>query len=208
MPRHARLRNHQCNEVYKSLSDTRARQYDDYNMNIQLSNDQITVAVAIGVERNLEALTTGLADAESSDGLRLQIERAAGEMAVAKALNRYWLGGESDVGALQIRERWPDDYELIVRVADKNKDDDTILLVAGKIPCFTLRGWICGDGDIPTFAKQVPTSDHQQALELCAICRCSLPGIGRELFDSNGLRFICLRCGLDEVGSAGRISGS
>ena len=106
--------------------------------------------------------------------------RAAGEKAIAKALNRFWCGGMKipgggGIGSLQIRTSWTGSYEMIVRVCDQ--DNDTFLLVAGKIPCFTLCGWSRGDDAKPTFAKQDPT-----AREPCAICGCSVPGIGREQF--------------------------
>ncbi len=116
-------------------------------MKITLSWYELWIAGSIGLKRHIEALQKGLADKHgfNGDGWGAHVEGAAGEMAAAKAMNRYYSGSintfrEGDVGKLQVRTRSKDGYELIVRQNDR--DDDYFVLVVGKCPEFTVVGWI------------------------------------------------------------------
>lgn len=129
---------------------------------ITLSPMEARAAVLTGVERQIDSLGRGLADkhgANTDDSWTLHIEGAAGEMAAAKALGRYWqmpvgtfkAGG--DVGDFQVRTRSRHDYELIVREGDR--DGDAFILVTGSIPRFQVHGWMRGrDAKRPEWLKE------------------------------------------------------
>jgi hypothetical protein len=87
----------------------------------------------------------------------LDIEGAAGEMAVAKLANIYWNGNmgnlkAADVGRLQVRTRSRDYYDLILHPTDP--DDSAFILVVGKAPRFRIVGWIVArDGKLQKWWK-------------------------------------------------------
>lgn len=73
------------------------------------------------------------------------IEGAAAEMAVAKALRLYWgdspaLDYNGDVGRYQVRSTDHADGHLILY--ERDADDATFVLVTGRAPAFTVRGFI------------------------------------------------------------------
>ena len=123
------------------------------SMEVRLTKVEAMLAGQVGIMRHTEALSRKNPDAfglsSDKDGSGLHVEGAAGEMAVAKALNIYWAatvntykdGG--DIGRrIQVRTRSKHDYELIVRPSDR--DDDIFVLVTGKSPSFQIHGWIHG----------------------------------------------------------------
>lgn len=111
---------------------------------------EVQLAAQVGVQRQLEALRQQRPDRAGfrGDGWGVHIEGAAGEMAFAKAAGRYWgatvntfrFGG--DVGDIQVRTRSDPGYEMLIRPNDRN--DDVFYLVTGRIPEFTVVGWIRG----------------------------------------------------------------
>jgi len=117
---------------------------------VSLSPFEMMLASQVGMRRQIEAIQKGLPDRHGydGDGWNVHIEGAGGEMAVAKALNRYWNGSFNtfqaggDVGSLQVRTRSREDYDLLVRESDR--DDDIFVLVTGKIPRFVVWGWLYG----------------------------------------------------------------
>ncbi len=120
-------------------------------MKILLAQHEIEMAAQVGLRRQLEALQRNLPDRHGyngRDGWTVHIEGAAGELAVAKTLGRFWNGSVNtfhnggDVGKIQVRTRSKDDYDLIVREDDR--DGDYFVLVTGCIPSFEVRGWILG----------------------------------------------------------------
>lgn len=121
-------------------------------MKIKLSISEMHIAAQIGSMRQIQALAKGLPDRHGFDGLdgwSVHIEGAAGEMAVAKALNLYWGGSVNtfkslgDIGSqLEVRTRSKDYYELIIRPNDK--DDSRYVLVTGRAPNYNVVGWIKG----------------------------------------------------------------
>lgn len=108
------------------------------------------LAGQVGIRRQMEALKRGLPDRHGFTGLGwdIHVEGACGELAVAKALGRYWNGSVNtfkvggDVGAMQVRTRSRSHYELLIRPDDK--DQDVFVLVTGTSPKFKVVGWIKG----------------------------------------------------------------
>lgn len=129
---------------------------------VALTLAETRAAIEVGVLRQIEAIRQGRPDrfgAKTDDGWSLHIEGAAGEMAVAKMLGRYWdmpvntykAGG--DVGDIQVRTRSRSDYDLIVRSGDR--DGDMFVLVTGRIPRFQVHGYIRGvDAKRPEWARR------------------------------------------------------
>lgn len=117
---------------------------------VRLTWYELFLASSIGLKRHIEALQQNRHDRHGfkGDGWGIHIEGAAGEMAAAKTLNRYYSGSVNtfqdggDVGSLQVRTRSEASYDLIVR--DGDKDEDIFVLVVGVAPEFEVIGWIKG----------------------------------------------------------------
>lgn len=117
---------------------------------IVLTAAELEVAAHVGVRRQIQAMRESRPDRHGyrGDGWSNHIEGAAGEMAVAKLLNRYWNGSVGtfkeggDVGEIQVRTRSRADYQLIVRPDDR--DDDWFILVRGTSPTYSVIGYIRG----------------------------------------------------------------
>jgi len=118
---------------------------------VTLTRAEMHVAAQVGCLRAISALRGNRPDrhgADSNNGWSLHIEGAAGELAVARVVDRFWTmpvdtfkdGG--DVGAYQVRTRSSHSYELIVRPDDRELD--RYILVTGRAPHFTVRGWVFG----------------------------------------------------------------
>lgn len=116
----------------------------------------------VGLQRHVEALRHNLPNRYGAEtaksGLGLHIEGACGELAFAKAVNRYWNGSVNtfsfggDVGKVQVRTRSRDDYDLIVRPADA--DLALYVLVTGLMPHYKVHGSISGlDAKSPQWQK-------------------------------------------------------
>ena len=127
-------------------------------MKVSLSPIELELAAIIGVKRQTENLFRRRQDAYGASkegGWSLHIEGAAGEMAVAKAFNRYWQGNlgdlrADDVDKLQVRTRSRHDYELTLHPDDP--DDRGFMLVTGLAPNFCIRGWVWGrEGKLPEY---------------------------------------------------------
>lgn len=111
-------------------------------------------AANIGAQRHIEALTDGLQDKyaarrkKDADPWGLHIEGAAGELAFARAVDRYWSGPvgnfkDADLGTrVQVRTRGHHSHDLIVREADNPAH--AYALVTGRAPNFQVHGWIWG----------------------------------------------------------------
>ena len=119
---------------------------------VELSPSEAFMAAAVGSFRQAESsyfnrkLTHGVS--ADADILSLHILGAAGELAVAKVLGRYWGGDvgsfkKADLGqSVQVRTRSKHEYDLIVR-ADDNPDD-VYVLVTGTPTRLRVHGWIRG----------------------------------------------------------------
>lgn len=91
--------------------------------------------------------------------IKLDIEGAAGELAVAKAVNRYWHGSVNapksapDVGTnIQVRATKHRNGSLIITKTDN--DDQIYFLVIGEMPNYDVVGYIKGsDGKQEQFVR-------------------------------------------------------
>jgi len=122
---------------------------ENRNFKVKLNGYELFSAAMVGVKRQIESLSKKLPDKHGFDGENgwtVHIEGAAGEQAVAKALNLYYGGPVNtfkkggDVGNLQVRTRSKDYYELIIR--NNDNDSDIFVLVVGRAPHFKVVGWI------------------------------------------------------------------
>jgi hypothetical protein len=130
---------------------------------VTLTDYELRLAAFVGQTRNAEAIALGLRDTAGftgghAHGLQLHILGAAGELAFAKACDRYWGGStgtfrtEGDVGSIEVRTRSRDDYDLLVRANDK--PDSFYVLVTGAMPTFKVWGYITGaDAKRPEWAQ-------------------------------------------------------
>lgn len=125
-------------------------------MKVILDWSELELAAAVGLRRQLSSMRDQREDRYgfSGPGWSIHIEGACGELAVAKAMGRYWNGGvdtfkgpdvpgqAADTGSIQVRTRSNRDYDLIVRPNDA--DQDVFILVTGRAPEFEVHGWIRG----------------------------------------------------------------
>jgi hypothetical protein len=120
-------------------------------MIIELTKEEFAYAAQIGRLRQEEALRKNLPDKYGFDGvggLAVHVEGAAGELAVAKALNITWDATVNTfksladlVSNIEVRTRSKDYYDLLVRSDDK--DESLFVLVTRKSPrTFDVVGWI------------------------------------------------------------------
>jgi hypothetical protein len=114
-----------------------------------LTKTELFYAAVNGVIRNMEAKAAkrthahGLSQ-DAAQAWDMDIEGACGEMAVAKALDRYWAGSGTfrggDVGELQVRTAREHRGRLILHESDA--DDQIFVLVTGRAPDLCVRGWL------------------------------------------------------------------
>lgn len=117
---------------------------------VTLTEQEMRLAADVGVGRQIRSMLAGRKDAYGfkGDPWRIHIEGAMGELALAKALGRYWSGAgelygdDTDVGGVQVRTRTRHDYELYVWPRDE--DEAIFVLVTGTPPSFRVHGWIRG----------------------------------------------------------------
>lgn len=121
------------------------------NLAVGLEPYEVAQAAAAGVARQVDSIRRGLRDKfgmKKESPWHIHIEGACGELAYAKAANRFWGGSVGTfkapdlAGRIQIRTRSDVNYDLIVRDADN--DDDIFVLVVGQAPIYTVVGWITG----------------------------------------------------------------
>lgn len=127
-------------------------------MKVTLDWSELELAAAVGLRRQISSMRDQREDKHgfSGPGWTIHIEGACGELAVAKALGRYWNGSVDNFrgpdipdqevraafGRIQIRTRSNAYYDLIVRPDDA--DQDVFILVTGRAPEFEVHGWIRG----------------------------------------------------------------
>ncbi len=120
------------------------------------------LAASVGVRRHICSMLEGRVDSHGFNGKdkwMIHIEGAAGELAFAKAVDRYYLptvntfkhGGDG-VSTIQVRTRSKHHYELMVR---RNDDPEKVfVLVTGEMPIFVVRGWLFGkEAMLPEYLK-------------------------------------------------------
>lgn len=120
-------------------------------ISVTLTLAEMMAGGVIGLQRHAEALLAARPDAHGLDpslGWHVHVEGALGELAFAKAVNRYWscpvntFRSGGDVGRVQVRTRSRAHYDLLVRPdADPA---DVYALVLGTAPRYTVVGWIYG----------------------------------------------------------------
>lgn len=119
---------------------------------MRLTEQELRVGAAVGVGRNIEAITKGAQHrfgGQNLNGWSMHIYGALAELAVAKFLRIYWSGLGSgligptrfsgDVGPVEVRHSGRDDACLLLHPDDD--DDRAFVLVTGAGPDFVLRGW-------------------------------------------------------------------
>ena len=124
---------------------------------VELTMDELTDAVRVAVERNLQNIQNGRKHSYSAHDLPSRnaaswdnhINGAIGELCVAKALNRKWTGkpavlygAKNDVEGVEVRTTTYASGSLIVHKEDQ--DDAPYILVTGYGRAWTLRGWLLG----------------------------------------------------------------
>lgn len=116
---------------------------------ITLTDQEMRIAALTGSERRIQSFhrpdSHGYA---GEDGWTIDIEGAAGELAFAKHLNRYWAATvgtfkAADIGTkIQVRTVSSADLSLIVRPDDD--PEQVYVLMVGTAPTFEFGGWIRG----------------------------------------------------------------
>lgn len=117
---------------------------------VELTPQEIRVAVIVGANRNVRAYERGRRHrygADEARGWSMHTQGAAAEIAVAKAFNRYWTDTPDpdytgDVGPYHVRSTKHEEGGLLLHPDDP--DDGVFVLVVGEIPVFRLAGWILG----------------------------------------------------------------
>lgn len=119
---------------------------------VELSPIEVAMAAMVGGARRAESEHFKRKNKHGmgpdADMLAIDILGAAGEMAVARVLGRYWGGDVSsfkraDLGhSVQVRTRSKPDYDLIIRHDDN--PEDVYVLVTGTPTRLRVHGWIRG----------------------------------------------------------------
>ena len=123
-------------------------------MDVVLSNAECRAAAYVGLNRRLDAMRDGRVEVYGSAAhggfWNVDIEAAAAELAVAKALGTFWAAADTpdedragDVGpGVQVRHTQHLNGSLIVH--DRDADDHRFVLVDGAMPMFRIAGWAWG----------------------------------------------------------------
>lgn len=129
---------------------------------IKLSNTELLNAAYVGVLRRVQSISKGYnknVHAVKSDWAT-DIDGAAAEMAVSRALGRYWschsnnLHGDDVEGGIQVRSTTHKNGHLILRERDIPHKDCFFVLVVTDAPMFRIVGAMRGeDAMIPEFYR-------------------------------------------------------
>lgn len=119
---------------------------------VELTARELALASFVACQRNADGVHAN-ADAGKFgyDGstLDLHLKGCLGEIALAKALNRYWTGAgtgyydDDDVGQIQVRVTRHDHGCLLVRPNEGHLEAPWVLVV-GVFPNYSVRGWLWG----------------------------------------------------------------
>lgn len=116
---------------------------------ISLTDFELAMAANAASLRNIAAIKRGYKSKMMQDKQwQAHIEGACGEVAVAKAMGKYWggsvntfkSGGDIDSTGWEVRTRSSHDYDLIIREDDP--DGRVFILVTGISPDYCVWGWI------------------------------------------------------------------
>ncbi len=120
-------------------------------MTVKLSSVELMTASLVGLMRSVQSITSGRnaenAYANRGDNWQRDVEGACAEMALAKALGRYYAPtvnnfDGTDACGYQVRSTRYRDGKLIIR--EKDKDDDIFVLVVGERGKYEIKGYILG----------------------------------------------------------------
>jgi hypothetical protein len=117
-------------------------------MNVTLTDYELVQAAMTGMLRQVSAIKRKYKSTLVGKEWQAHIEGACGEVAVAKAMGRYWggsvntfkSGGDLDSTGWEVRTRSDHAYNLIVR--DNDADERVFILVTGQAPNYQVRGWL------------------------------------------------------------------
>ena len=118
---------------------------------VTLDRAEFVYAACRGVERQVDNVLAGRHDrygGQQVEPYRAHVEGACGEYAVALYMGQPWDGAlgnlrAADVGpTVQVRAGLEDHYRLILHPSDP--DDHAFILVTGRAPRLTIRGWLLG----------------------------------------------------------------
>jgi hypothetical protein len=117
---------------------------------ITLSDVEMQMAIFVGAARHIANAKDGIEHAYGGDpekGWSMDIEGAAGEIAVARWTGIFWNGNignkrADDVGNLQVRTTCWHNGHLLLHKPDKG--DKAFVLVTGFAPNLIIRGWLWG----------------------------------------------------------------
>lgn len=119
-------------------------------MEIELEWYEYALAAETGKLRRLTAIRRSSANSHGAENLSWteDIEGAAAEMAVAKALGIYWSGGidtfkNPDLGR-NFQVRWTPSHSNNLIVREGDLDTDAYILATGTTPKFVVRGYLYG----------------------------------------------------------------
>ena len=115
---------------------------------VTLTPAELMQAALVGVMREVQNRKAGRSHAwggDAAEGWSYHVDGACGECAVAKLLGRFWSGAvgdltADDVGPLQVRATSHSEGRLILHPRDP--DNRAFVLVTGRAPDLTVRGWI------------------------------------------------------------------
>lgn len=122
-------------------------------MEVRLTWAECEQAVIAGGHRRIRRLRAGTGEAhrwgyKGEDNWTAHIEAVGSEIAVAKAIDRYWFDDsapdyDGDVGSgVQVRHTTRNDGRLIVHKEDS--DEQFFWLVRGQLPVFDVAGFLLG----------------------------------------------------------------
>ncbi|MGI9490467.1 MAG: hypothetical protein ACR2RF_32160 [Geminicoccaceae bacterium] len=119
-------------------------------MKISLTKPEITQGALVGVMRQISAIALGREQNHGADDFNAwhrHIEGALSEMAVAKAIDRYWSGtvhliDTADVSGHQVRATQHKNGRL--RTHPKDSDNEWFILAVGQFGEYEIKGMLQG----------------------------------------------------------------
>jgi len=119
-------------------------------MEVILTKDELEFAYNIGSRRHIESILKKLQNkhgASPERSLDIHVAGALGELAFAKALDKFYIGhvntfSKPDVGKYQIRYTKMKPPQLIIRKTDNN--NEVFVSVSGEDDTFYINGWLKG----------------------------------------------------------------
>lgn len=121
---------------------------------VTLSWAEMLVAANVGVMRNVQCMKQGRGQGQRHtisglDPWGVNIEGAAGEMAVAKYLGTFWSGAlgdfdAKDVGRYQVKTNTSRKWDHLI-IRDWNPRDGIYIGVLSFMPRYVITGWISGE---------------------------------------------------------------